>query len=762
MPWLYSSEIGSFATFFGVNTGNQHATNLTLPANSAITQLRVKANGRNTAVNTRLCMWENNGSLIRQSSTFSMAGGSESTTPTTWRTQNITNYKVTSSKTVWIGLYRNPNGGHVVAMFNTGTSYYKTNKATFPSVISMSGASSHTNRRMNVGVFYIEKPATPTSLTVTRNSDTKYTLNWSRVSTSDNPIKNIQVQRWNNVSNSWSTVATLGNVATYTDTGTITNRSYRWRIRATNDAGNSNYTSQTSLYKTTPAKLTNVKATRIGAFVVVSWTNPATTADNIEIQRINTAGGSWTNLSTGIGGSGTLYNDTSPLAQAKYRVRTRAGTLYSVYTESNEVITLQAPSKPSNLNPRNFNIIDVDAVNRFTWQHNSLDTSSQTRFILNYKEDGGSWQEIDIPTQNDYFDFGENFFTTGLTYIWRVRTYGAFTSPSTWSDEQTFYASSKPSAIIISPEDEDLYISATLNVEYEYTDVNNLSMNQVNLKLFNENDVLIDEKNLFKVVESGNTDTIEIDRRLENGQTYWIQITCKNSNNLWSIPNTCYFDVEFLPTTKPEIIITDNEDGTTTIEIYNPPVENELEESETSFNRLFRKVNDEEFILVYDNLERDSIITDYLPLLNDITTYYVESISEDGANNKSDDEEIRLQNEGVFILNSGDNFTDKIILFGNIEFSENFDNENNSIHFSGREYPVNFEGKGKLRNISLKAFIESSDYQEFFKFLNENREFFYRDWRNRHFKCKVANKNVSKFETDFNINLNIERVDMID
>ena len=83
MPWLYSNtnypSTPASYEWRGTNLYNQHCAAIgSVPANAAITQLRAYAAGRNNAVSTYLCLWSAGSSIIRYSSQFSMAVGTES------------------------------------------------------------------------------------------------------------------------------------------------------------------------------------------------------------------------------------------------------------------------------------------------------------------------------------------------------------------------------------------------------------------------------------------------------------------------------------------------------------------------------------------------------------------------------------------------------------------------------------------------------------------------------------------------------------
>jgi hypothetical protein len=413
MPWLYSNtnypSTPASYEWRGTNLYNQHCAAIgSVPANAAVTQLRVYAAGRNNAVSTYLCLWSAGSSIIRYSSQFSMAVGTESGGGQDWHTKSITPIKV-SGGTYWVGLYRNPSGGHIFGRPTSpgANAYQKTNTSSFPSIGSMSGYNIDSGDEVTVGLFYITAPDDPTSASVARTSDTRHTISWTRNASSDKPVYNQYVQRYDNVSGTWTTIATITTDYTsngsqsYTDTTTVANKRYRYRIYANNTSGNSGY-EYTDYIRTTPAVPTSVVATRVGTTVEITWNDNATAETNQTIQRKtstdNVTWSSYSTLSSAIAANTEIYTDSSPANYNKYQVRADCTdpTLNSSYVESNVVIIIQPPDAPSGLTPTDSTAIDGDNANTFNWTHNPNDGTDQSKFSLKIKKSGGIYpKEID-------------------------------------------------------------------------------------------------------------------------------------------------------------------------------------------------------------------------------------------------------------------------------------------------------------------------------------------------------------------------------
>lgn len=402
MPWAYSNGSGtpSGYTYSELNTLNQHASALTLPSDCVVTQLKMYAAAKNSTVSTRLVLWTVGGAALAQSATFTMAVGSLSGGGQFWYTRDLSsNYSVSTGGTFWVGLYRNPSGAHIAGTDSGGdNAYRKTNTSSFPSVASMSGYSTHSGREVSVGAFYITAPVAPSSLTVTRNSDTSQTIEWTNNESTDQPYDNVKVYRYDNVTGSYYYKTTLsGTAESYTDTTTSANRYYKYKVRAVNDAGNSSYSNEDDI-NTTPAAPTSVVATRTGGNVEITWSDNATNETAYKVQRNTSADGitwaGYSTLSSSEAADSESYTDTSPANYNYYKISCTCTnpSLESTQVTSNGVIILQPPAAPTIYTPDDV-YFDATTTQEFDWKHNSLDGSGQTKYYLVMKPSGGKYPD---------------------------------------------------------------------------------------------------------------------------------------------------------------------------------------------------------------------------------------------------------------------------------------------------------------------------------------------------------------------------------
>lgn len=774
IPWLYSNTSGTPTNWAwsALNTYNQHAAAVTgIPANCAITYLKVFAAARSSTVYTRLCLWNPGGSMIRQTSTFTMAVGSESGGGQYWYTKTIDYYTFSAGGTLWVGLYRNPSGGHIFGtMTGSGDGFRKTNTSGFPSVKSMTGWNVDSNDEPTVALFYITAPGTPSSAAVSRVSDTKHTVTWTINSSADQPAWNHMVERWDNVTNGWYHKATLSSSAnSYSDTTTIANREYRYRVKAWNGAGNSSY-STTSYINTTPAAPTSVVATRVTTTVEITWSNPATSESGLTIQRkTSTDGVSWSSystLSSSIAADETSYTDNSPANYNQYQVRADDDNpaLHSNYVESNIVIVIQPPDAPTGLDPDNDEAIDADEANTFTFTHNPLDGTEQSKFSIRYRAVGDSWpgtpQANEVASSVSSYSWLASTFTNGTDYEWQVQTWGEHATASDWSATATFKAVSTPVATITSPSAVSDYGLSTLTMEWDYTQAESEGQTQYIATLKDSNDNILETRNYASSVAAGASGSTVFGYALENETTYKVTLQVKCTSELWSEETEVEFDTDFYVPPTPTISLELDEDvGGINVTITNPsPTGDEVE---AVSNSLYRSVDSGDWELVEDEIDINTTVTDYLPSIGGNTNYYVNAVSATPTVAASSESDLDVEMTGYFFLNGGDGYGDYAKLRGDISYNEDFGRETVTRGYEGRDYPVKYQGTNLNQVMSFSCDLPKEDYSTLKTLIETAGEHFFRGWNGRYMHCSITGAKITrKSNTSYQFSCILERTEV--
>ncbi|SNT20679.1 fibronectin type 3 domain-containing protein [Anaerovirgula multivorans] len=284
------------------------------------------------------------------------------------------------------------------------------------------GNSSYSNEVNSDNGTALEKP---TNLTIDSISSSRITISWKDNSSNE---RGFRIER--KIDNgSWSEIDTVrANVTSYTDTGLSSNRSYSYRVRAYNDAGNSSYSNEvnsdngTALEKPTNLTIDSISSSRI----TISWKDNSSNERGFRIER-KIDNGSWSEIDT-VRANVTSYTDTGLSSNRSYSYRVRAYNDAGNSSYSNEVNSDNgtALEKPTNLTA------DSISSNRITisWRDNS---NNEKGFRIERKTDNGSWSEIDTVRANvtSYTDTG---LSNNRTYSYRVRAYND-TGNSSYSNE---------------------------------------------------------------------------------------------------------------------------------------------------------------------------------------------------------------------------------------------------------------------------------------------------------------------------------------
>lgn len=759
MPWAYSvsSSTPPSYTWTGLNTLNQHCSAVSIPSSAAITQLKVYAAGHSGSVSTRLALWNVGGSILQQSSTFTMASGSESAGGQYWYTKSITP-KAVSSGTYWVGLYRNPSGGHIAGTSSSGgDAYRKTNTSGFPAIQSMSGYSTHSSREFYVGAFYITAPNAPSSLSVARVSDTKQTITWTNNKDSDQPYDNLYLYRWDNITNAYYLKATLsGSATSYSDTSTRDDRYYKYKIRAKNTVGYSSYSNEDDI-KTTPGGVADLEAYRIGTTVVLYWNDESQNENAFTVQRkTSTDGVTWTSystLSSSVAANSETYTDNTPANYNQYQVRADTSTpnvLHSPYTESNIVQILRYPNPPINIDPIDYKAIDIAGPINISWTFNPVDDSEQTYYSARFREEGGSWSLYVNKTAKTigFASISTTSFTVGR-WEYEIRTWGAATASGESGDGSSYYEgsgytlgsftlSTPPEGTITNPNGIDDYAYSLLTVDWSYSqDEANVQVQYI-CKLYDSNDILLETKQA-----SSDAVTATFSTRLSDASTYTVTLQVQESTGLWSEEDSVEFTTDFYVPPTPTIEVESGINGTAVITITNPsPTGDEID---TVYNTVYRSIDEgTTWELIYDEVNLNTSVTDYIPLTNGTTYYYVEAVSATPSIAASSQASITLALIGDFYLNTGENYSTVIKLIGDTTFSERAGIDVVNQVYEGRTYPVEYKSLRKHEQLSFSCDLENEDYNTLKAIIESIDQIFYRDYLNRYFNISIIDANFRK------------------
>lgn len=376
------------------------------------------------------------------------------------------------------------------------------------------------------------KPTAPFGLSVTRVSDARQTLNWSRHGGYSSQV----VQRRVAVPfvSAWQQIASVnGTATTYTDRGTLSNRIYEYRVAARNAQGQSGW-SGTAAVATTPVAPSGVSATRSGANIVVNASTVSSLATSHDVRDGSTVIASSVQLPY-------THVSPNPAVTHTYTVRThrRAGSteLTSAWSASSNAVQLVAPpNAPTGLAP-NGGVVPSDADVAFTWVHNPVDSSDQTVFELRYREPGGAWTTLPGGM--------ESTLTVPMVagdVEWQVRTKGEHPDFSPWSSTAVFAVIDRPGVAVVSPEDE--WDASTLPVEWSWFQPQDRPQSAWQAELVDDSGTVVADRS-----GTGAAATVTFAYRLTEG--VWTVRVRAATGNMWSEWAEQSFTVTFHPPAHP-------------------------------------------------------------------------------------------------------------------------------------------------------------------------------------------------------------------
>ena len=294
-------------------------------------------------------------------------------------------------------------------------------------------------------------PTAPSNLTASAASESQIDLTWS-ASTDNVGVTGYQVLRCQGTSCTPSTVVTTVSGTTYSNTGLLPSTSYRYRVRATDAAGNlssySNTASATTLDTTPPTAPSNLTASAAsGTQINLAWT---ASTDNVgvtgyQVERCQGAGCS--NFAQVGTSSGTTYNNTGLQDATTYSYRVRAtdaaGNLSS-YSNTASATTPDAtpPTPPSGLTA---SAVSDSQIN-LAWTA-STDNVGVTGYQVERCQGAScsSFAQVAAVSGTSYNDTG---LLSSTTYRYRVRATDARGNLSSYSGAASA-TTKKPTTVVL-------------------------------------------------------------------------------------------------------------------------------------------------------------------------------------------------------------------------------------------------------------------------------------------------------------------------
>ena len=274
-------------------------------------------------------------------------------------------------------------------------------------------------------------PVAPADVAAAAASAGEIDLSWA-----DNANETgYKIERSPDGSTNWTQIDTVGaNVTTYSNTGLSEGTAYYYRVRATNTAGDSPYSTTVSA-STWPATPGNLSLTSLTCSQVsVSWQDNSTQESGYSVEEL--VGSTWQeigSLQPANSTTATIAGTFTSSTQYSFRVRAYQASDSQYSAAATLTVTSGAwPAAPTGLTATAVSGEEID----LSW----ADTSNETGYKIERSPDGSTnWTQIATVGQNvtSYQDTGRSELTS---YYYQVRAtnsggdspYSVSASDTTW------------------------------------------------------------------------------------------------------------------------------------------------------------------------------------------------------------------------------------------------------------------------------------------------------------------------------------------
>lgn len=510
-----------------------------------------------------------------------------------------------------------------------------------------------------------KKPNAPTNCAARRTWDTWCSASWEFGAFDETNMPDYALVERQTDAGSWVQVASLwSSESGYSDKTTSANHRYRYRVRWSNGAGYSAYSTSGYIY-TTPAAPTSVTPTKVSAGVVsVSATVSAPYATGYDVERSTDSGSTWTSLATN---TSLPYTDSVAATTVRYRVRSVRGSLASAWKESADITSDVPPLAPT-ITARPSAITASGTVCTISWVPNHPDGSEQSSAQVLITAPDSAQTTVDIGGAMTSYSF-----TPSSVGVWtaQVRTHGLAVSWGAWSQTIEWRMADRPSVAISSPPSDGTEIDdLPLTITWEISDVSGVS--QQSIVVEHDGDVIYSRTPTTSI---RSLQVTRNDATFEDGEAYSISIRVVNGYGLDSTAVRTFvigWDLPAIPTAS----VTQGDGASAVITVG--VGEGSTVPTETI---TVQRINQDGTSWTLANgLADGGVAVDPMPPIGESVTYRVIAFASSGAS--VDSEEAISIDTDEWVFNFGDDASEFIGLLGNPSASYSMEQGGALYHFA--------------------------------------------------------------------------------
>lgn len=583
-------------------------------------------------------------------------------------------------------------------------------------------------------------PGVPSNVVPTRVSDTQVRVSWGNSGASNGQPTQNQIQA--------STPGFPGdgiitiNASNQTTMAILPNEEKTYHVRAGNSAGWSAWSPWSPRVYTTPGTPSGVAATKSANLdITVSFKENVSYAEhNHEVWHGTVLNGVTTwdpaplaTLASGVQSYVHVAPDTSKIHN--YRVRSKQGTLYSPFVESNSVQILVAPNAP--IIRAMPSTVDRAASLTLTWVHNTVDTTPQSAYEFSYSINGGqTWTSTGkVLSTVSAYSVPANTYPANTILSTRVRTWGAATTggaegtgESPWSATSSVTFKTRPVLYISSPANGSTLNDATIRATLGFSQAQGAAYVKASIQLL-QGSTLLEELDTNILVG------VTMATPAANTESYTLRARGQDSNGIWSdwVSNT--FSVAYLPPVTPTLDLSYIADkGFGQVNIFIPePSSGEDEAATISVSRTIDGLTEilvSEMVVPLAPQQRNEIsvgdvvlgpglslgqitveapvsslgILDTTPTVHGTNTYTVTVTSPLGAQTTVSADLVTTECRRAF-LSKGAGFSLVVVFGGNLSVDESLSVASTTVEAAGRLKPIGLYGMETSVQLKVESFV---------------------------------------------------------
>ena len=300
-----------------------------------------------------------------------------------------------------------------IAQYNTSCTYTKTPYSAWQ--YTSSGSVSGISGRVDCNFWYeddeyfeLSKPPQVYGISQSAKSDTSISLKWTKAA----DVEEYHIYRASSAGGEYVEIGT-SDTNTYKDTGLAFNKSYYYKVSASNSAGTG---LMSSCFKaatvSVPSKVTGLVQTgKVKDTVTISWTGNSD-ADSYNIYRASSAGGKYTLSGTSKKNS---FTDSGLKVKTAYYYKVEAvnGAGTGEKSDALKAETISETGKVTGI----VRTARTRSTITFKW---TADENAEGYYVYRSNAYNGTYSRIATVTSNTYKDTGR---TAGRSYYYKIKAY---------------------------------------------------------------------------------------------------------------------------------------------------------------------------------------------------------------------------------------------------------------------------------------------------------------------------------------------------